>query len=101
MDAMATSFSQLNFDLWSTGGVLTALGVLWWGLLFLRRIRERHERIVACLVGLVATYQGLHLAIEPHGWTWFANLVGVICSVGAMAMLGRIVHKHRNATLAL
>lgn len=81
--------------------VLTALAVLWWGLLLLRRIRERYDRILIGLVGLVATYQGLHLAIEPQGWAWFANALGVIVALAAMALLGRLVHKHQNVELAL
>ncbi len=97
----ATHMHWPTLDIWSAGGVLTALAVLWWGLLMLRRIRDRHERIVVGLVGLVASYQGLQLAIEPGGWAWFANAIGVLCCVGAMAMLERVEKKHRNSQLAL
>ena len=88
-------------DIWAFGGVLTALAVLWWGLLLLRRMRERLVRILTGLVGLIATYQGLHLAIEPRGWTWFANALGVVFCLGAMAMLERLARKHRSAEMAL
>ena len=102
MDILASTAALLpEFDIWSARGVLTALGVLWWGLLLLRRIRDRNMRIVLGLVGLVATYQGFHLAFEPRGWTWFANALGVICSVGAMVIMERVVRRHRSAEMAL
>ena len=102
MKVLISSLAQLpELDIWSAGGVLTALAVLWWGLLLLRRIGTCSERVVVGLIGVVASYQGLHLAFEPHGWAWFANAVGVICCVGAMAMLERVVCKHHNAELAL
>ena len=53
-------------NLWSGGGVFAALAVLWWGLLLLRRIRDRYDRILVGLIGVVASYQGLQLAIESH-----------------------------------
>ena len=90
-----------TYNLWSAAVILAALAVVWWGLLLLRRIHDRNMRIVIGLVGLVASYQGLHLAFEPRGWTWFANAIGVICCVGAMGMLERIIMKHRNAVFAL
>ena len=102
MAAFILTFAQLpTLDVWSAGGVLTALAVLWWGLLLLRRIGARHERVVVGLVGVVATYQGLHLAFEPYGWNWIANAIGVLCCVGAMAMLERLVRKNQNAEFAL
>ena len=102
MGALTSMMAQFPTpDLWSAGGVLTALAVLWWGLLLLRRIRDRHERVVIGLLGLVASYQGLHLAMEPRGWAWFANAIGVLCCVGAMAMLERVEKKHRSSQLAL
>ena len=102
MEALTSTLAELPMmDIWTTGGVFTALAVLWWGILLLRRIGTLHERIVVGLVGLVATDQGLHLAFGQHGWTWFANAIGVICSVGAMAMLERVVKKNQNSELAL
>src|SRR5258708_20316430 len=92
---------QGSLDYWAATGVLTALIVLWWGLMLLRRIRDRHLRIVVGLVGLVTTYQGLHLAIEPRGWTWFAKAVGVLCSLGALVMMERLVRKQRTYEFAL
>ena len=102
MDLFTSTIAQLPpVDGWSAGGILTALTVLLWGLFLLRRIHDRHERTVVGLVGLVATCQGLHLAVEPRGLAWFANALGVICCVAAMAMLDRVVRKHRNAAFAL
>ena len=102
MDSLTSAIAQLpHVDLPSAAGILTALVVLWWGLLLLRRIRDRHERVVVGLVGIVATCQGLHLAVEPRGWAWFSSALGVICCVGAMSMLERVVRKHRNDAFAL
>lgn len=102
MESLNPAFARMpELDAWSAGGVLTALAVLWWGLLLLRRIRDAHERVVVGLVGVVATYQGLQLAFEQHGWNWFANALGVLCCVGAMAMLERVIKKNRGSKLAL
>jgi PAS domain-containing protein len=88
-------------DPWTGLAVLVALCTLWWGLRLLKRIRRLYDRVLVGLVGLVAAYQGLHLAIEPSGWAWFANALGVVFCVAAMAMLGRLVRSHRTAEIAL
>ena len=81
--------------------VLVALTVLGWGLLLLRRIRERNPRFLVGLVGLVATCHGLHLLVEPIGLSWLVDVVGMALCLAAMAMFERLVRQHHNAELAL
>jgi PAS domain-containing protein len=88
-------------DPWTGAAVMVAMATLCWGLKLLRRIRGRYDRILVGLVGLVAAYQGLHLAIEPRGWAWFANALGVVACLAAMAMLARLARKHRSVEFAL
>ena len=90
-----------SLDLWTGGAVLISLATLCWGVLLLRRIHERFDRLLVGLVGLVAAYQGLHLVIEPHGWAWFANAIGVSLSLGAMSMLRSLARERRHAQFAL
>jgi PAS domain-containing protein len=87
--------------LWMAGALLIALATLWWGILLIKQIRERHDRVLVGLIGLVATYQGLHLAIEPRGWTWIANVLGLVSCLAAMALVARLVRNHRKQAVAL
>lgn len=83
------------------GELVIALATLWWGMQLLRRTRNRQDRILVGLIGLVATYQGLHLAIEPGGWAWFTNALGLMVCLAAMAMLGRLMRSHRKQEVEL
>jgi PAS domain-containing protein len=102
MEPLTPAAAQWSaLDPWTGTAIMIALATLWWGLKLLRRIHGLYDRILVGLVGLVAAYQGLHLAVEPKGWAWFANAVGVVLCLAAMAMLTRLVRSHRSAEFAL
>lgn len=91
-----------GFDPWTAGAALTALLTVGWGILLLRKVRRNlHDRLLIGLVGLVASYLGLHLAVEPRGWAWAINLVGVVACLAAMAMLGNLARRHQQHQMAL
>jgi PAS domain S-box-containing protein len=88
-------------DVLSGLALLVTMATIAWGIRLLRRVRDRHDRILVGCVGLVSAYQGLRLTMEPSGWAWAANACGVVVCLTAMAVLRGISSQRRTAEMAL
>ena len=90
-----------GLDLLSGLALMITMATIAWGIRLLRRVHERHDRLLVGSVGLVSAYQGLRLTMEPSGWAWAANACGVVLCLTAMAVLRGLANQRRTAEMAL